>query len=62
MTKKTRIDKVKDKRLRNIDSVTILSKDCIEIVFHNGETIHIKPEVEDYGYDASLMIHNIRKD
>lgn len=58
MNKPVRIDKVKDKRLRNIDTATILSKECIEIVFLNGDVIHIKPQIEDYGYDAILTIEH----
>lgn len=55
-TKKTRIDEVKDKRIRNIDTMTIIDKQNIEIIFKNGETITLSPRVEEFGYDSSIVI------
>lgn len=51
-----RIDEVKNKRIRNVKHVRILDSKRIEIKFHNGKTMVLMADSEDYGYGAGLYI------
>ena len=51
-----RIDKVKDKRIRNVKSMQILDKKRIKIEFNNGGHIILTAMTEEFGYDEGIYI------
>ena len=51
-----RIDKVKNRKMKNVKRVEILDKKRIKISFHNNDEIVLMANVEDYGYDVGIYI------
>lgn len=49
-----RIDQVKNKKMKNVQSVEILDKKRIKIVFKNNQEIILISNSEDYGYDSGI--------
>lgn len=51
-----RIDEVKNKKIKNVKSVKILSKRRIELVFSNGQSIVLIARSEEWGYESGIYI------
>jgi hypothetical protein len=51
-----RIDKVKNKKMKNVETVEVVDKKRLRITFKNGQEIVVISCPEDYGYDSGIYI------
>lgn len=56
MSRRRRIDEVKNRTMKNVEKVEILDKATIKIYFKNGQDIELSSQVLDWGYDSCIVI------